>query len=299
MAVDPVSPHRPRTAFPDPVARPLLHAFLRPPRRPPLGNPRTWLGCDYDSLNLFTSAGIRLSGWSVPHPRPRLAVVLAHGYSSCRETMLPYLRFLRPWGSSAFLFDFRRHGLSGGSTTTLGHRETDDLSAVIQHARTKHPDLPLLLVGESMGAAVSLLVAANDSGVAAVLADCPYATLDEPVANRLRLTFGPEFGERLVPAAHREGERLLGAAPHTIGPADSIHRIAPRPVLLVHGEADRLIPVSHAHRLRELGGPHLQLWTVPDAAHARSVRIAADEYANRVDHWMRSWFGAKPEDTHA
>ncbi len=298
MSVDPVSTHRPRTAFPDPVARPLLHAFLRPPRRRPVGTPRTWLGCHYESLDLVTPDGIRLSGWHVPHPGPRLAVVLAHGYSSCRESMLPYLRFLRPWGASAFLFDFRRHGLSGGSTTTLGLRETDDLSAMVALARARHPDLPLVLVGESMGAAAALRVAAADPTVAAVLADCPYATLDEPVANRLRLTFGPVFGERLVPAANRVGEQLLGAAPHAIGPAHCIHRIAPRPVMLVHGEADRLIPVSHARRLRELAGPPVQLWTVPDAAHARSVRIAAEEYANRVDQWMRSWFGAKPEENH-
>ena len=296
MSVDPVSVRSTPDALPDWVARPLLHAFLRPPRRPPVGNPRTWLGCGFANAELTTSDGIRLSGWHVPHPNPRVAVVLAHGYSSCRETMLPYLRMLRPWGASAFAFDFRRHGLSGGRATTLGHREPMDLATVVGLAREQHPELPLLLVGESMGAAVSLRLAAADPAVDAVLADCPFATLDEPLANRLRLTFGESLGERLVPAARRESARVLGVSPSEIGPASTATGLDGRPVLLVHGEADRLIPASHSRRLCEMAGTRAELWTVPGAAHARSVRVAEDAYRRRLDTWMGSWLGGRAEE---
>lgn len=276
------------------VSRGLVHLFLHPPRRLPWATPRSALGVPYQRITLHAADGIRLAGWHVPCPRARAVAVLAHGYSSCRETMLPYLRILRRRGFAAVLCDFRSHGWSAGDMVTLGHKEHLDLEAAVGAARALYPDLPLVLVGESMGAATALKVAAEDPGIAAVVADCSFARLDEPIANRLRITFGEPLGERLAPGAAEAGARMLGVDPAKVAPEEWIGKIAPRPVLLVHGEADRLIPVEHARRLLHAGGPTVRLWTVPGAAHARSIRTAPRDYARHLDAFTEHVLGPAP-----
>jgi len=279
---------------PPAVAKGLVHLFLHPPRRLPWATPRSALGVPYHRIALRTPDGVRLAGWHVPCDDARAVAVLAHGYSSCRETMLPYLRILRRRGFAAVLCDFRHHGLSTGDMVTLGHKEHLDLEAAVAAARDLHPGLPVVLVGESMGAATAIKVAAADPGIAAVVADCAFARLDEPIANRLRITFGEPLGARLAPGAAAEGARRLGVDPATVAPEEWIGRIAPRPVLLVHGEADRLIPVDHARRLLAAAGDGAELWTVPGAAHARSIRTAPGAYAHHLDAFVERVLGPEP-----
>lgn len=278
--------------LPAALPRALAWAFLNPPRRIHWNTPRTALGAPYERLKLRTGDDIPLSAWFVPHPAPRGLAVLSHGYASCRETMFPYLRILRDAGFSALLYDFRGHGWSGGKGISFGLREREDLRTAIDAAVGRAPHLPLVLVGESMGASVSLMVAAQEPRVRAVLADCPFARLDDPIACRLKTLFGTGLGERLHPPTRAHGAQLIGADPETIAPEESIARIVPRPLMLVHGEEDQLIPVSHAHRLQAAAGGALNLWTVPAAAHARSIHTRPDEYAERaqtfLDHALES-----------
>ena len=58
--------------------------------------------------------------------------------------------------------------------------------ATIAAARAAYPGLPVVLLGESMGASISLMVAADDPDISAVIADSPFARLDEPIAKRLQ-----------------------------------------------------------------------------------------------------------------
>ena len=61
-------------------------------------------------------------------------------------------------------------------------------------------------------------------------------------------------------------------------------RLGSRPVLLIHGMNDTLIPVAHAYRLQQAGAanPHLQLWVAPAAEHVRAFRVYPDAYLQRV-----------------
>lgn len=264
----------------------LAYGFLHPPRRVHIRTPKTALGLDYERLRLRTGDGMALSAWFIPHPAPRGVAVLSHGYSNCRDAMLPYAALLHAEGFSVLLYDFRGHGWSERARITFGLKETSDLTAALDFAQARADGLPLVLVGESMGAAVSLLVAADDPRVAAVIADCPFARLDEPIHRRLVLLFGPTLGEVLSAPTRRVGERLLGVSPEAIAPEEAIVRIAPRPVLLIHGTDDQLIPVSHVHRLHDASEGHAEVWTVPGARHARSVYEAPDDYARHIHDFL-------------
>lgn len=266
-----------------PVA--LAYFFLHPPRRFHRKTPKSALGLDYQRVRLTTSDQHVLSGWWVPHPEPRAVVVLCHGYYGNRETMLPYLEFLHRAGYSAFLFDFRRHGWSEGKHTSFGHIEVRDLDAALEwvfNSGVLDSGLPLVVLGESMGAAVTLQVAAREPRIQAIVADSSYARLDSAVKGRLTLAFGPRLANVVTPPTQWVGEKILGVSTHSIAPVEAVPALSGRPTLLIHGDADGLIAVENAYQLCPACGENTELWITEGVRHVRSIHEKSDEYAERV-----------------
>nr|CAA9214114.1 hypothetical protein AVDCRST_MAG63-111 [uncultured Armatimonadetes bacterium] len=268
----------------------LAWVFTHPPRRLHKANPSRF-GIPFQRVRLRTADDLTLSAWFVPAPgdaegsgaRPRAVLVMCHGYYGNRACLLPHLRFLHRAGYAALLFDFRAHGWSGGRLATFGCKETLDLAAALDWVveRPELRDLPLAVVGESMGASVALMTAAEDERVRAVVADSAFARFDSAVQGRLRLAFG-RLGDVMRGPTQRVGERILGVRCEEIAPVDAIGRIAPRPVLLIHGTHDYLIPSENAHRLRDAAPGNAALWEVPGAYHTGAIVVAPDEYERRV-----------------
>jgi fermentation-respiration switch protein FrsA (DUF1100 family) len=275
----------------------LAWAFLHPPRRLHRTNPRAALGVDYERFTFKASDGVSLRGWYVPAPggkSPRGVVVVSHGYYGNRATMIPYLRFLHQDGYAAVVYDFRAHGWSGGRMATFGCHEPLDLLAALDWVRERRElrDLPLALLGESMGASVSLMVAAEVPEVRCVVADSPYARFDSAVEGRLKIALGP-VAPVVTPRARRVGERMLGVKCEEIAPIEAIARIAPRPVFLIHGLKDRLIIPENSRRIRDAAPGNATLWEVPSAAHVMSVYVAGEEYGRRVLEFLNQAIGTR------
>lgn len=270
----------------------LAWQFLHPPRKLHVANPRSALGLEYERVRFRTPDGVTLRGWFVPAPdgiAARGMAILCHGYVGNRGEMLAYLQMLHDAGFAAFLFDFRAHGWSGGQRTTFGLHECGDLTAAIEWT-TRIPeiaDLPLILLGESMGAAVALMTAADDERVRAVIADSPFARFDAAVEARLKLFFGP-VAPVVTPRTRRFGERILGVGCETIAPEDAIARIAPRPILLIQGQKDRVVTPDNARRLYTRSPQNITLWEVPNAPHVRSIYLARAEYEQKVKQFLQS-----------
>jgi uncharacterized protein len=278
----------------------ITHAFTHPPRRPSFHTPRSAFGASYTKLRFHTSDGIALSGWQIlPLQAPKGLVVLSHGYSSCRETMLPNAQFLVEAGYAVILYDFRAHGWSGESLVTFGYNETNDLKAVLAWVATDETlaKLPLFLLGESMGAAVSLFVAAQTPTVRAVIADSSYARFDNVLLSRFAMYIGESAAKKIIPSIEVSGKAMLGIALRDIAPLLSIPAIAPRPLFIIHGKKDQLIPMGNALKLYAAAQKHyhdqpenLQLWLVENAAHARNNNTAGELYNQRVLDFLSNHF---------
>lgn len=83
--------------------------------------------------------------------------------------------------------------------------------------------------------------------------------------------------------------RLGGDDP---APIDVVGRIAPRPLLLMHGSADRVIPAEHSRRLLARSGQPSELWLAPGAGHAALINRHPDEYRKRVLGFLARSIGA-------
>jgi fermentation-respiration switch protein FrsA (DUF1100 family) len=136
------------------------------------------------------------------------------------------------------------------------------------------------VLGISMGAATAILAAADSPRLGAVVADSPYARLRNPVRAAICQRGYPRavspvlaWSVCTVASLHLRGG---------LDPIQVVDRIAPRALLIIHGQADELIPVEDAHALYARAGEPKQLWVVPEVAHARVAEVEPAAYAERV-----------------
>ena len=140
-----------------------------------------------------------LKGWWVPAVGAERTVVMVHGLNRSRIEMARRLPFVHSAGWNAILMDLRHHGASGGVATTFGVLEKQDVEAAARLARERAPG-PVVLWGVSLGGATVVFAAAEDQGIAGVICDSSYRSLDDTVRHHLRLFRGFRWWLRLVPS---------------------------------------------------------------------------------------------------
>jgi uncharacterized protein len=106
------------------------------------------------------------------------SVVLAHGFSGTMDRLVPHAERFAAGGIAALIFDYRGFGASGGEPRQVVDlpSQHDDLRAAIAWARGRDgldPDR-VALWGNSLGGAHVISVAADDPGIAAVVAQIPF-----------------------------------------------------------------------------------------------------------------------------
>jgi pimeloyl-ACP methyl ester carboxylesterase len=240
----------------------------------------------YQATTLLTDDGVRLSARHLPGPDD-LGIVVAHGLtgSSRRSGVRRAVATLAQAGG-VVSFDFRGHGRSTGHST-VGDREIFDLAAAVGWARELGYSR-VATVGFSMGAAVALRHAAALGGVdavASVSGPSRWYYRDTAPMRRVHWVIETRLGRFTGRVLRRTRIAANGWQPVPEPPDAAAARIAPTPLLVVHGDADALFPISHARALYEAAGEPKQLWIEPGFGHAEAG--ASPELLARVGAWVR------------
>ncbi len=190
-------------------------------------------------------------------------------------------------GLVVFIFNFRGTGVSGGNLDMLGWAR--DLKAAIDYLCTL-PEVDrshLSLLGFSGGAAVSIHVASRDTRISSVVAcACPaeftfLTNIGNPSSVIDRFYRIGVIRDKDFPPSVEEWINGFGL----ISPIKYIAGIAPRPLLLVHGNNDETVDVSHAYKLYARAREPKQIIIVDGAGH----RLRQDDRAMAiVIDWLKS-----------
>jgi pimeloyl-ACP methyl ester carboxylesterase len=241
------------------------------------------------TVTLVTQDGVPIDAVHLPPSGPGerdLAIVVVHGFTMTWQRPLVW-RIVRRFNQSAgvITFDCRGHGRSGG-LSTLGDKEIDDLDVAVRYARELGYQR-VAAVGFSMGGSVVLRHGALYGGTDAVVS----------VSGPGRWFYRGTVAMRRV---HLAAEKRLGRAftryalntrvssegwpvPDPMPPAEAASRLAPVPVLIVHGDQDIYFPPDHAQALYDAAGEPRELWLVPGFGHAE--RHADDALVDRIAAW--------------
>jgi uncharacterized protein len=235
------------------------------------------LGVPHEEVSFRTEDGLLLGGWWLPSPEAKRTVIALHGHRGARHHCVGIAAAVWRTGANVLLFDHRGRGSSEGESVSLGHFETVDVSAAIGYALSRTPNVPLGLIGYSMGGAVSLISAARDKRVGAVVADSPFTSERELVRALLRKQIGPLHG----PVATLS-ERLLPYDPGEVEPIKEVANIAPRATLFIHGPLDETCDPEDSVRLYRAAGEPKELWLLEAAGHCDAYFLDCETYCERV-----------------
>ncbi len=237
------------------------------------------------SIEFKSELGQRISG--ILH-RPQgkkdpSAILICHGMLSNKDSRKHshFAQILCERGYLVLRFDFSFVGESGGKLSELSYSgEVKDLESAVAFVRQKTQG-PIGLLGSSMGGAIALLYAAEDPRVRAVAAMAcvarPDAFSKEDVARweaqgHIDSPLGPISLAFLKDAQEKD---VLGA----------VARLK-TPLLLIHGEADELIPVTEALDIFRAAQPPKRLELIGGADH----RFSEDSHVEEIGELIAGWF---------
>ena len=197
----------------------------------------------------FTAAdGTRLHGWFLEGDQGKPPVLFCHGNAGNISDRIESLVFLRRMGLSVFIFDYRGYGHSNGCTseegTYLDARAA--LTFLEDHGWTARQ---VIFLGHSLGAAVALQLALEESPAALVL-ESPFTSIPAmgrvhyPIISRL---FGWLFNPRY----------------------DNLSKIGRvrAPLWIIHGLADTVVPPAMGEALIAAAQPPKHLLLLPGCGH--------------------------------
>ncbi len=245
------------------------------------------IGLNYKECSLKTYDDLSLSYWVIDNPNckePKASVVYLHGITDSKVSGLNYAKALAGFCRRVFLIDMRRHGDSEGEYCTFGYYEKKDVITLIDKIKSENPDMEIVLLGVSMGAAIAIQAAAMDKRVNRVIAVAPFYDLFSIALDHQVRKIGIR-SKILLKLVLKRAEHIANFKASGVSPANDIGKIDV-PILIVHGENDKSVKREYSTRLKELN-KNTRLLIVPGAGHVDVLEKGGGTYLEQLVEFMQ------------
>ena len=259
----------------------ILSALLAPPRLLLDWTPSDIGLTDWQDVELVSPIDSEIMrAYFVPGSGSR-AIILTHGYSmSSRHCTIHTL--VRPYHEAGFAVlgvDLRGFGVSGGDHMGMGILDAKDLRSAVEFLKSQGFASPHIGIhGQSYGAAIAIMAAAEIEDIGAVIADSGFSRLPLLIGGGLSLFLGlpPQLATVLEPGLRTISLVFYGLDLDDSAPAEVVRRIEPRPLLLVHGSEDSLVGFEQYEEISRAAGTGAVRWVMEGADHTQGLVMAPD-----------------------
>lgn len=267
----------------------IAHRITRPTRVTPFDGMTFTpfeVGVPYELVTFPGAGDTDLRGWWMYHPDSARSIIICSGYRGRRADMLGIGAALWRDGNNVLIFDYRGHGELAGTLVTLGYREVQDMLSAVDWVKGRGDESAIGVLGYSMGGSVAIMGAARCPDIRAVVADSPFARQREVVGFTVRRMLHVP----LDPLLHIV-DLLLGQIGgyhfRDVEPLREVGLIAPRPLLLIHGQADSVTNPADSRVLYAAAGEPRELWVTPGVEHCGTYFADRAYYCARVSAFFR------------
>lgn len=283
--------------------------LIKSPEPDELSRPDEY-GLPFTEVLFPSTDGLTLHGWFIPAEgvaafsledddwatASKGTVVFGHGRFGSKDPDLKYAPLFREAGYNCFLFDFRGHGRSEGDYTSFGFHERKDLLGAVDLLRSKGIS-SVGVLGFSLGAVVGMTTAAVCEEIVAVISDGTFVELGKTLVRGARERGFPTWVIRLLgPFILWLAGRRVGGDLEEIDPLRWVDKIAPRALLLIHGDRDWYISTEDVRRLYDRAGQPKELWIAPEAGHREVDQVYPEEYRERVLSFFERYLASVLEE---
>ena len=242
----------------------------------------------HESITITSSDGLKLRGRYYHLKDGAPVEIICHGYRShpFRDCSGGH-SLSRKLGYNALVIDQRAHGKSEGTVITFGVKERLDCLAWAKYTAERFPNSPIILSGLSMGAATVLMASELDlpSAVCAIIADSPYSA---PGAIIEKVCQDRRYPMTICRPMIYFAARIWGRFDLTQCTAKDAVSHAKVPILLIHGEEDRLVPWTMSQEIAVACASPVTVEIFPDAGHGLCYVNDPRKYEQAVVSFLQS-----------
>ena len=223
------------------------------------------------------------------------ALFLSLIHISHSASVAPFARGLYERGYSLLLPDARAHGESEGKWIGMGWPDRLDLLDWIRLLGARFGAPEILLMGVSMGGATVMNAAGEPlpENVKCIVEDCGYVSLADEFRWQLRHFYHLPANCFLLPASP-VSRLLAGYSPLRDGDGCAQLARARRPMLFIHGGADRFVPPEMLRRAFAAASCPKEMRIIPGAPHADSIAADPEAYWAAIDAFLEKYFSPVP-----
>jgi uncharacterized protein len=271
----------------------VVAAQLSAPTHHPQELSPTDVGLNYRQVSVHSTDGLELAGWWVPGNDPSRAVVLVSGIEGDKSDrhVVKSASVYAGAGYGVLMIDLRAQGRSEGERVTMGYKEVRDVrGALLWLNKRRFTPAEVVLHGFSLGGA-TVLRAAPESGVAAVVEESAYSDL--PLILRQQLPEASGLPSFFTPGIFLMSKLFLGIDPWAVRPEEDARKLCEEGgrLLIIHSKDDQVVPFEHAERIRK-ACPEAAFWSIEGYRHVGAY--AHPRYRERLLNVLRTLEATEP-----
>ncbi len=220
-------------------------------------------GMQYKDLYVRTVDNVDIHGWHIPAVGfSKGSVIFFHGNAQNITTHIASVYWLPKQGFDVYIFDYRGYGRSQGFPSVEG--VMTDAATVLKYVITDLGKKNVVVFGQSLGGVIALNAVSRfdkKQSIKALVVDSSFSGFREIAREKLSdiwLTW--IFQYPLSYAFTASYDPKLAAA-----------KIAPVPLLVIHGNADNIIPMHHGKKLFEAAYSPKLFWKIESGKHISSM----------------------------